>query len=96
MVEVEQPTETRPASYRAKHCVVVVRYCLEHDDLATDALVEAFCQIMLDELLDQVTQMPLPESGPGTRFVLSSRIAPRAGCSSDFALESGRTSRRRI
>src|SRR5664280_2614891 len=37
MVEVEQPTETRLASYRAKRCVVVARYCLGHDDLATNA-----------------------------------------------------------
>src|SRR5664280_2034596 len=61
MVEVEQSTKTRPASYRAKHCVVVARYCLGHDNLATDALMEAFCQIVLDELFGQVTQMVLPK-----------------------------------
>jgi hypothetical protein len=33
MVEVEQPTETRLASYRAKRYVVVARYCLGHDDV---------------------------------------------------------------
>jgi hypothetical protein len=42
MVEVEQPTETRLASYRVKLGVVVARYCLGYDDLATNALMKTF------------------------------------------------------
>gem|GEM_PF-5844907 len=73
MVEAEQSAKTRPASYRAKHCVVVARYCLGHDDLATDALMEAFCQIVLYELFGQVTQMALPEDHKVVQTLVSRR-----------------------
>jgi len=54
MVVVEQSAETRTAFDRARSAVIVARQHRRSDELATDALVLALAQIVLDELLDQV------------------------------------------
>ncbi len=61
-VVVEQSAETRSASDRAERRVVVAWRCLRSDDLAADPLVVALGQIVPDELLDQVPQVPLAEN----------------------------------
>jgi len=84
------------AAFRLKYlpstlAFVARRPCLRFDNLATDPSVVALHQIMLDELLDQMTQMPLAEDHEVVQTLASvsfSRTVPHADCSLDCVRES--------
>jgi hypothetical protein len=61
MVVVQERTESRTANNRVVGPVVVRRTSLALDELASNALVKSFGQIVLHEFLDHVAQMPLSE-----------------------------------
>ena len=60
-VVVQHPAEARATGDLAICPVVIRRSNLLSDELATDALVEPLSHIVLNEFLDQVTQMSLAE-----------------------------------
>jgi hypothetical protein len=63
MIVVEQSTESRPAANAAGvRGGVGVRRCRRRsDELAIEPLMEPFRQIVIDEVLDQVSQMAFTE-----------------------------------
>src|SRR5664279_5012827 len=61
IVIVQQSPEARPTGDLAI-CPVVIRRTDVFDELATDALVKPLGHVVLDEFLDQVTQMSLAEN----------------------------------
>lgn len=65
MVEIEHSAETRPAPDRAESGIVVARCRLRLGELATDPLMISLGLVVLDELLDQVAQVALPDVATG-------------------------------
>lgn len=93
---VEQSAETRPTLNGASAPVVVARRGRRPDELATEPLVVATGEMVVDERSDQLAQVPLAEDdelveafGPdGPHEALSVRPAVRTMCWDGHALHS--------
>ena len=88
MVVVQHPAEARATGNCAVRYVVIRRWSLLPDELATNALVEPLGHVVLDKFFDQEAQMSLTENHEvietlvlyGLHKSLRVRIAIRALC----------------